>query len=85
MRQAHGSFSHITLQLLAKQAHIGVNEITQSGLKQMAFKSAFSRLANAFATPARHTIERDYLNSSISMADLERRQREIDRGKFRTF
>jgi hypothetical protein len=28
-------------------------------------------------------IERDYLSASISLADLERRQREIERGLFR--
>ncbi|MCU0832770.1 MAG: DUF3563 domain-containing protein [Rhizobiaceae bacterium] len=43
-------------------------------------------LLNLF-TPARNRQEREiaYLNQSVSMADLERRQREIARGKFRSF
>ena len=33
--------------------------------------------------PGRRERERAYLDQSVSMADLERRQREIDRGLFR--
>jgi hypothetical protein len=41
-------------------------------------------LLSLFA-PARSRQDREmaYLNQSVSMADLERRQREIARGKFR--
>ncbi len=35
--------------------------------------------------PARRDMERAYLNRSVSMADLERRQREIDSGKFNRY
>ena len=30
----------------------------------------------------RRTLERDYLNASVSRYDLERREREIEQGKF---
>ena len=40
----------------------------------------FARLFAPF--PSRRELERAYLDRSVSMADLERRQREIDRGKF---
>ena len=49
----------------------------------MTFKSTFSRIAGSFATPARAEVERAYLERSVSRIDLERRQREIDHGKFR--
>ena len=51
----------------------------------MKFKSAFSRIADAFATPSREQVEHSYLERSVSLADLERRQNEISRGKFRNF
>lgn len=37
----------------------------------------------ALKTPYREEIELDYLNRSTSRVDLEMRQREIDRGRFR--
>ncbi|MBO0905782.1 DUF3563 family protein [Jiella sonneratiae] len=40
------------------------------------------RLRSAFAANSRQSRERAYLEQSVSMADLERRQREIDRGLF---
>lgn len=46
---------------------------------------AFS-IANLFnARDRRRELEMNYLNRSVSMADLERRQREIAQGKFRGF
>lgn len=36
-----------------------------------------------FQTPGIAEVERDYLNGSVSMIDLERRMREIDGGLFR--
>lgn len=33
--------------------------------------------------PSRAEVERDYLNASVSLVDLERRQREVDSGLFR--
>lgn len=33
--------------------------------------------------PSRVEVERDYLNASVSLIDLERRQREVDNGLFR--
>ncbi|WP_160316309.1 hypothetical protein [Ahrensia marina] len=51
----------------------------------MKIKSAFSRIADAFSTPTREQAENSYLERSISLADLERRQNEIARGKFRNF
>ena len=41
------------------------------------------QFANAFRTPSRQKLELDYLNQSISINDLERRQHEIETGKFR--
>ena len=40
-------------------------------------------LKNALRSRSRGELELDYLNESTSPVDLERRQREIDRGKFR--
>jgi hypothetical protein len=40
-------------------------------------------LRAAFRAPYREDIELDYLNRSTSRIDLELRQREIDRGRFR--
>lgn len=42
-----------------------------------------NRFTGAFHVPSRHEIETEYLNGSNSLYDLERRMREIDRGKFR--
>ncbi|NDV86322.1 hypothetical protein GTW51_06360 [Aurantimonas aggregata] len=36
-----------------------------------------------FRSNHRRDVVRDYLDQSISLADLERRQREIDSGRFR--
>ncbi len=46
----------------------------------------FDRLKSAvrrFNLPTIAEVERDYLNASVSLADLERRQREVERGLFR--
>jgi hypothetical protein len=40
-------------------------------------------LKDALRSRARAEVELDYLNGSTSPVDLELRQREIDRGKFR--
>ena len=40
-------------------------------------------LKNALRARSREERELDYLNGSTSVVDLEIRQREIDRGKFR--
>ncbi len=40
-------------------------------------------LKDALRSRSRAEIELDYLNGSTSTVDLELRQREIDRGKFR--
>lgn len=46
-------------------------------------KNLFARL---FPRPAsRHDREMAYLNEAVSLYDLERRERDIDRGKFRGF
>lgn len=42
-----------------------------------------NNLKSALRVPSRHEAELDYLNSAASMVDLEMRQREIDRGRFR--
>jgi hypothetical protein len=47
--------------------------------------NAFGRIASVFEAPSRQKLERDYLNRSVSIYDLERRQREIDAGKFRSW
>ena len=40
-------------------------------------------LKSAFRPRTRRDIETDYLNEATSRADLELREREIDRGRFR--
>ena len=43
----------------------------------------FDTLRSALRTRQRADAETDYLNQSTSPVDLEMRQREIDRGRFR--
>jgi hypothetical protein len=46
----------------------------------------FDRLKSAvrrFNLPSIAEVERDYLNAAVSLVDLERRQREVERGLFR--
>ncbi len=45
---------------------------------------AFNRIADAFAS-SRQRVENEYLSNSVSIYDLERRMKEIERGKFRGF
>ena len=47
--------------------------------------SVFAQISSAFSFPSRQDIERNYLNQSISINDLERRQNEISTGKFRFY
>jgi Protein of unknown function (DUF3563) len=47
--------------------------------------NVFGRITGVFQAPNREKTETDYLNGSVSLYDLERRQREIERGKFRSF
>lgn len=48
----------------------------------MKIKNSIARIAGAFTPPSRQAIERAYLDESVSITDLERRQNEIARGKF---
>ena len=41
------------------------------------------KLRSIVGTQSRQARERSYLEQSVSLTDLERRQREIDRGMFR--
>jgi hypothetical protein len=43
----------------------------------------FKSLISFRKFPTIAEVERDYLSASLSLADLERRQREIERGLFR--
>ena len=43
----------------------------------------FKSLVSGNAFPRIAELERAYLNNSVSLTDLERRQREIERGLFR--
>jgi len=46
----------------------------------------FARITSAlrrFQLPSIVEVERDYLNASVSMIDLERRMREVEGGMFR--
>jgi CRISPR/Cas system-associated protein Csm6 len=43
----------------------------------------FDRLASVLRRPDRASAELDYLNQATSRIDLEMREREIDRGRFR--
>ena len=42
-----------------------------------------SSLKSVLTGPSRAEVELDYLNQSVSRVDLEMRQREVDRGRFR--
>jgi hypothetical protein len=43
----------------------------------------FAQALRALTPPGIAEIERDYLNAAVSRIDLERRQREVERGLFR--
>lgn len=49
------------------------------------FSRIMNRIAGAFHVPSREELETAYLNGATSLVDLENRQREIDRGRFRHF
>lgn len=51
----------------------------------MTFKTSLSRISAAFRPVDRQSAIRNYLNQSVSIYDLERRQNEIDSGKFSNF
>lgn len=51
----------------------------------MSFKTSMSRIGAAFRPTDRQSAIRNYLNESVSIYDLERRQNEVDNGKFSTF
>ncbi len=51
----------------------------------MSLRTSLSRIGSAFRPVDRQTAIRNYLNDSVSIHDLERRQREVDTGKFITF
>lgn len=44
-----------------------------------------TEFADTFRGPTRRQQEINYLNGSVSIADLERRMADIERGKFRAF
>lgn len=48
----------------------------------MSFKTSISRIGAAFRTVDKQSAIRNYLDQSVSIYDLERRQNEIDAGKF---
>ena len=43
----------------------------------------FQRIRSVFSQDRSRQIELDYLNEAVSIVDLESRQRQIDRGRFR--
>lgn len=51
----------------------------------MSFKSSISRIGSVFRPFDHQSATRAYLNDSVSIYDLERRQREIDSGKFTSY
>ena len=48
-------------------------------MKKNLLSALFSRM------PSRQDLEMDYLKRSVSIYDLERREREVQLGKFRTY
>jgi hypothetical protein len=48
-------------------------------MKKNLLSALFSR------TPSRQDMEMDYLKRSVSIYDLERREREVQQGRFRQF
>jgi hypothetical protein len=57
--------------------------IFPSSRKDITMFNLFKSLASGKAFPRVADLERAYLNASVSLIDLERRQREIDSGLFR--
>jgi hypothetical protein len=51
-------------------------------VKKNRIGNLLGRVSGAFSVPTRQKIELEYLNQSVSINDLERRQREISAGKF---
>nr|WP_306267488.1 hypothetical protein [Pararhizobium sp. IMCC3301] len=51
----------------------------------MSLRTSLARIGSAFRPVDRQTVIRNYLNDSVSIHDLERRQHEIETGKFKTF
>jgi hypothetical protein len=51
----------------------------------MSFRTSISRISAAFRTVDKQSAIRNYLNQSVSIYDLERRQNEIDAGKFSNY
>jgi len=51
--------------------------------KDVIMFNLFKSLVSGKAFPRIADLERAYLNGSVSLVDLERRQREIDQGLFR--
>lgn len=49
------------------------------------FANTLGRLAHALQGPSRRELEERYLAGSVSHADVERRMREIERGRFSAF
>ena len=49
------------------------------------FTRFLGQVADTFSGPSRQNMELAYLNQAVSIYDLERRQHEVDAGKFRDF
>jgi hypothetical protein len=49
------------------------------------FAKAMGRVTNALRGPTRRHMEDAYLSNSTSIYDLERRMKEVERGKFSNF
>jgi hypothetical protein len=81
MRKTHGGYPLCIAVVLHCSDYVGACELQQKGAFAMfdRLKSAVSR----FKRPTIAEMERNYLNDSISMYDLELRQREVERGLFR--
>ena len=53
------------------------------GLVRRTDMGLIQNLRKSLRQPSRREVELDYLNQSTSRSDLEMREREIDRGRFR--
>ena len=64
----------------ALEIHVAAHKINSGRREKEKTMKLFNRLFAPF--PSRRDLERAYLEEAVTIADLERRQREIDRGRF---
>ncbi len=77
-RMAPSRTPHL-LQCTTRPIFIGRERTRRMTMKKTLLSALFARM------PSRQDREMEYLNRSVTIYDLERRQREVAQGKFRNF